>query len=66
MYSKNKNVKYLLHLIDVFTKYPWIKPLNDKKGRTVLYTFIKIISESNRKPNKLGLIKEENFATNLC
>ena len=29
--SKNKNVNYLLCLIDVFTKYAWIKPLKDKK-----------------------------------
>ena len=30
--SKNKNVKYLLCIIDVFTKYAWVKPLKDKKG----------------------------------
>ena len=51
--SKNKNVKYLLCVIDVFTKYAWVKPLKDKKGKTVLNTFIKIVNESNRKPNKL-------------
>ena len=27
--SKNKNVKYLLCAIDVFTKYVWVKPLKD-------------------------------------
>ena len=31
--SKNKNVKYLLCEIDVFTKYVWVKPLKDKKYR---------------------------------
>ena len=25
--SKNKNVKYLLCVIDIFTKYAWVKPL---------------------------------------
>ena len=25
--SKNKNVKYLLYVIDVFTKYAWVKHL---------------------------------------
>ena len=30
--SKNKNVKHLLYVIDVFTKYAWVKPLKDKKG----------------------------------
>ena len=29
--SKNKNIKYLLRVIDVFTKYAWVKPLNNKK-----------------------------------
>ena len=28
---KNKSFKYLLCVIDVFTKYPCIKPLKDKK-----------------------------------
>ena len=53
LYSKNKNVKYLLCVIDNFTKYAWVKPLKDKKGKAVLNTFIKIVNESNRKPNKL-------------
>ena len=29
--SKNKNAKYSLCSIDVFTKYAWVKPLKDKK-----------------------------------
>ena len=51
--SKNKNVKYLLSIIDLFTKYTWVKPLKDKKGKTVLNAFVEIVNESNRKPNKL-------------
>ena len=50
--SKNKNVKYLLCVIDVFTKYVWVKLLKDKKGKTVLNSSIAIVDESNRKPNK--------------
>ena len=42
--------------IDVFTKYAWVKPLNDKKGKTVLNTFIEIVNESNCKPNKLWVM----------
>ena len=30
-----------------------VKPLKDKKGKTVLIAFIKIVNKSNRKPNKL-------------
>ena len=51
--SRNKNVKYFLCVVDVFTKYAWVKPLKDKKGKTVLNAFIEIVNESNRKPNKL-------------
>ena len=29
MSSKNQDVKYLWCVIDVFTKYTWIKPLKD-------------------------------------
>ena len=53
LYSKNKNVKYLLCVIDVFIKRAWVKPLKDKKGKTVLNVFIDIVNQSNRKPNKL-------------
>ena len=49
--SKNKNVKNLLCVINVFTKYAWLKPLKNKKGKTVLNAFVEIVNESNRKPN---------------
>ena len=48
-------VKYLLCVIDVFTRYVWVKPLKDKKDKTVLNPFIEIVNESNRKPNKLWI-----------
>ena len=34
--SKNENVKYLLCVIDFFTKYAWVKPLKDKKIKQFL------------------------------
>ena len=34
--SKNQNDKYLVCAIDVLTKYAWVKPIKDKKGKTVL------------------------------
>ena len=63
--SKNKNVKYLLCVIDVFTKYAWVKPLKDKKGKTVLNAFIEIVNESNRKPNKLWVDQGREFYNTL-
>ena len=57
--SKNKNVKHLLCVIVVFTKYAWVKPLKDKKDEAVLNAFIEIVNGSNRKT-------KENFRINLC
>ena len=48
--SNNKHVQYLLRVTDNFTKH-----LKDKKGKTVLNAFIKIINDCNRKLNKLWI-----------
>ena len=53
MSYNNKNVKYLLHVIDIFNKYGFVKPLKDKKGKTVFNAFIEIVNKYNRKPDKL-------------
>ena len=56
--SSNKNVKHLSCAIDVFTKYAWVKPVKDKKRRTVFNAFIKIVNESNHISNKLWVDQE--------
>ena len=63
--SKNKNSKYLLYVIDVSTKYEWVKPLKGKKVETVLNDFIKIVNKSNRKPNKLWVDQRRQFYNKL-
>ena len=47
--SKNRGVRYLLCVIDVFTKYAWLKTLKDKKAKTVLHVFIEIVNKSGKK-----------------
>ena len=63
--SKNKSVKYLSYVIDVFTKYAWVKPLKNKEDKTVLNVFIEIVNESNRKPNKLWADQGGEFYNKL-
>ena len=63
--SKNKNVKYLLRAIDVFIKYAWVKPLKDKKDKTVVNAFIEIVNETNCKPNKLWVDQRREFYNKL-
>ena len=62
--SFNKNAKYVFCVIDVFTKYVWVKSLNDKKDETVLNAFIKTVNECNHKPNKLWVDQEREFYNN--
>ena len=49
----NKGFRFLLGVIDIFSKYAWVIPLKDKKGVSIVNAFQKILKESNgRKPNK--------------
>ena len=57
--SKNQSVKYLFCLIDVFTKYAWVKPLKDGTAKALLHGFIEMLNESNCQIN-YGSVKEEN------
>ena len=43
--SKKRNARYLLCMIGVFTKYAWVKPLKDKKCKTIINDFIEIVNE---------------------
>ena len=47
--KKNKNIKYLLCAIDLYSKYAFVVPLKDKKGISVTNGFNKIIKQSGRK-----------------
>ena len=48
-------------MTDVFTKYAWVKPLKDKKGKTVLNTFIETVNKSNCKSSKLWADQGREF-----
>ena len=57
----NKGIKYLLMVIDVFSKNGWIKPLKDKKTESVSLAFDEIFKKSKRKPDKLWTDKGSEF-----
>ena len=58
--SFNHGIKYLLCVIDVFTK-----PLTDKKTKTIVHGLIGIVNESKRKPNKLWVDQGREFCNKL-
>ena len=55
----NEGVNFLLLVIDIFSKYGWIVPLNNKKGETVANALKTIFKE--RKPEKLWTDKGREF-----
>ena len=59
-YSKqNKHYKYLLAVIDIFSKYGWLIPLKNKTGPTVAEEFRKLFRE--RKPKFIWSDKGKEF-----
>ena len=57
----NKEIHFLICVIDNYSKYAWIIPLKDKKGITITNAFQKILDESNRKPKKIWVDKDSDF-----
>ena len=60
----NKGYKFLLCVIDIYSKYAWVIPLKDKKGISIVKGFKKIINDSRRKPNKIWVDRGSKFYNN--
>ena len=60
----NKGFRFLLYVIDIFTKYAWVVPSKDKKDISIVNAFQKILKECNRKPNKIWVDKGREFYNN--
>ena len=46
--KENNGIKYLLSLIDIFSKFVWIVPLKRKTGQEVGNAFSSILKERRR------------------
>ena len=57
----SKGFRFLLCVIDIFSKYAWVVPLKDKKGISIVNAFQKVLKESERKPNKTWVDKGSEF-----
>ena len=60
----NKGFRFLLYVIDIFSKYAWVVPLKDKKGISIVNAFQKILDKSQRQPNKIWVDKGNEFYNN--
>ena len=57
----NKRIRFLLSVIDIYSKCVWVIPLKDKKGIIITNAFQKILDEWGRKPNKIWVGKGSKF-----
>ena len=60
----NKGIKYLLYVIDLFSRYAWVIGLKNKKGESIVKGFKKILDNFGRKPNKIWVDHESEFCNN--
>ena len=51
----NNEIKYLLTVIDLFSKFVWIIPLKRKTGQEVANAFSRILKE--QRPNRMWIDK---------
>ena len=62
---KNKGIKYLLCVIDLYSRYAFVIPLKNKKGISIVNAFNKLIKQSSRKPNKKWVDQGGEFYNNV-
>ena len=60
----NKGFRFLLRVIDIFSKHALVLPLKDKKGVSIVDAFQKVLDDSIRKPNKIWVDKGSEFFNN--
>ena len=60
----NKEIRYILCVIDLFSKYAWVVPLKDKKGVSIVNAFQKILDSLKRKPNNIWVDQRSEFYNN--
>ena len=59
--KSNKGIRYLLCVIDLFSKYECVALLKDKKVISIVNTFQSICDNSKRKPNKIWIDQGSEF-----
>ena len=57
----NKEIKYLLCVIDLFSRHAWVIGIKDKKGVSIVNAFQKTLDKSKRKPNKIWVDHGSEF-----
>ena len=57
----NKGFRFLLCIIDIYSKYGWVISLKVKKRITIINAFQNILDERNHKPHEIWVDKGSEF-----
>ena len=57
----NKGLRFLVCVVDIYSKYAWVVSLKDKKVVNIVNAFQSILKKSNRKTNKIWVDKGNEF-----
>ena len=60
----NNGFRFLICVIDIFSKYAQVVLLKDKKGLSIVNFVQKILNDSDRKSKKIWIDKESEFYNN--
>ena len=63
--ENNRNHRYVLVIIDNFSKFGWTIPLKNKNAQTIKDSFKNILMSSKRKPNLIETDRGREFYNNI-
>ena len=63
--ENNRGYRYVLVIIDNFSKYGWTVPLKNKNAQTIKDSFENILINSKRKPNLIESDRGKEFYNNI-
>ena len=63
--ENNRGYRYVLVVIDNFSKYGWTSPLKNKNAQTIKDSFENILTSSKRKPNLIETDRGKEFYNNI-
>ena len=63
--ENNRGYRYVLVVIDNFSKFGWTIPLKNKNVQTIKDSFEKILLSSKRKPNLIESDRGKEFYNNI-
>ena len=63
--ENNRGYRYILVIIDNFSKYGWTTPLKNKNAQTIKDSFENILISSKRKPNLIESDRGKKFYNNI-